>query len=136
MGICEWTEHEACVSVSRRLDLAVCERLDHQIWFSMEMICVTLAFLFLCSLQAKLKNMLYHTSRINCVAWSQDSTRVATGSVDTSIIVYDVGKPATARTTIKAAHLGGVTCLGFIDPLTVASGGDDACLRLWKLAQN
>ena len=77
--------------------------------------------------------MLYHTSRITCLAWSPDSTKIATGSVDTNILVYDIGKPVTARATIKGAHLGGVTCLGFVDPITVVSGGDDACVRLWKV---
>ncbi|RWW33310.1 hypothetical protein GW17_00001966 [Ensete ventricosum] len=57
----------------------------------------------------KLKNMLYHTARINCLAWSPDSHLIATGSLDTSVIVYEVDKPASSRITIKGAHLGGVS---------------------------
>lgn len=86
------------------------------------------------SREIKLKNLLYHTARINCLAWSSDSSLVATGSVDTSIIVYDVNKPPSGRITIKGAHLGGISGLVFIDPITLVSGGDDACVRVWRLA--
>eukprot|EP00249_Psilotum_nudum_P016177 c25697_g1_i1 orf=328-2154(-) len=81
-----------------------------------------------------LKNMVFHTARISCLAWSTDSIRVATGSIDTSIIVYEVRKPASNRITIKGAHLGGISGLAFTDPSTLVSGGDDACVRVWKLS--
>jgi len=85
-------------------------------------------------LQVKVKNMLYHTARINAVAWSPDSSQVATTSVDSSIYVYDVEKAASARIAIRNAHLGGVSALVFIDAQTLASGGDDACVRIWTLS--
>lgn len=83
--------------------------------------------------QVKLKNMLYHTARINTLAWSPDNSKVATASVDSSIYVYDVSKAASTRTAIKNAHLGAVSALVFVDPTTLASGGDDACVRIWAL---
>ncbi|URE48964.1 WD domain, G-beta repeat [Musa troglodytarum] len=85
------------------------------------------------SREVKLKNMLYHTARINCLAWSPDSHLIATGSLDTSVIVYEVDKPASGRITIKGAHLGGVYGLAFIDENSLVSAGEDACVRLWKL---
>ncbi|GJT20376.1 actin-interacting protein 1-2-like protein [Tanacetum coccineum] len=48
--------------------------------------------------EVKLKNMLYHTARINSLAWSPDNTMVATGSLDTCVIVYDTSYNARART--------------------------------------
>lgn len=84
-------------------------------------------------LQVKLKNMLYHTARINCMAWSPDSSMVATGSLDTCVIIYEVDKPASNRITIKGAHLGGVYGLAFSDECSVVSSGEDACIRVWKL---
>ncbi|BBN03720.1 WD repeat-containing protein 1 (actin-interacting protein 1) [Marchantia polymorpha subsp. ruderalis] len=83
--------------------------------------------------QVKVKNMLYHTSRITAIAWSPDSLQVATGSVDTSVYVYDVTQVASTRKVIKGAHLGGVSALAFVDAQTLVTGGDDACLRLWDL---
>ncbi|XP_038679635.1 actin-interacting protein 1-2-like [Tripterygium wilfordii] len=85
------------------------------------------------SREVKLKNMLYHTARINCLAWSPDSTMVATGSLDTCVIVYEIDKPASSRITIKGAHLGGVYGLAFTDDNSVVSSGEDACVRVWRL---
>ncbi|KAB5524543.1 hypothetical protein DKX38_022292 [Salix brachista] len=88
----------------------------------------------MCNLgQVKLKNMLYHTARINCLAWSPDSKMVATGSLDTCIIIYEIDKPASSRMTIKGAHLGGVYGLAFTDDHSVVSSGEDACVRVWKV---
>ncbi|GAV88567.1 WD40 domain-containing protein [Cephalotus follicularis] len=85
------------------------------------------------SREVKLKNMLYHTARINCLAWSPNSSMVATGSLDTCVIIYEVDKPASSRMTIKGAHLGGVYGLAFTDEYSVVSSGEDACVRIWKL---
>ncbi|PIA63699.1 hypothetical protein AQUCO_00201209v1 [Aquilegia coerulea] len=85
------------------------------------------------SREVKLKNMLYHTARINCLAWSPDNTMVATGSLDTCVIIYDISKPASSRITIKGAHLGGVYGLAFTDECSIVSSGEDACVRVWKI---
>ncbi|KAA3476027.1 66 kDa stress protein [Gossypium australe] len=85
------------------------------------------------SREVKLKNMLYHTARINCLAWSPNNSMVATGSLDTCVIIYEVDKPASSRMTIKGAHLGGVYALAFTDEHSVVSSGEDACVRVWKL---
>ncbi|GLT37433.1 hypothetical protein SLA2020_117510 [Shorea laevis] len=83
--------------------------------------------------EVKLKNMLYHTARINCLAWSPNSSMVATGSLDTCVIIYEVDKPASSRMTIKGAHLGGVYGVAFTDEHSVVSCGEDACVRVWRL---
>lgn len=87
------------------------------------------SFLF----QVVLNNMLFHTARVNCLAWSPNSKLVATGSLDTCVIVYEIGKPASSRRTIKGAHLGGVYGLTFIEPERVVSSGEDSCVRVWDL---
>ncbi|CAN4086651.1 unnamed protein product [Withania somnifera] len=85
------------------------------------------------SREVKLKNMLYHTARINCLAWSPDNTMVATGSLDTCVIIYDISKPASNRITIEGAHLGGVYGLAFTDEHSIVSSGEDACVRVWGI---
>lgn len=85
------------------------------------------------SREVRVKNMLYHTARINCLAWSPDNSMVATGSLDTCVIIYEIDKPASSRVTIKGAHLGGVYGLAFTDNTSVVSSGEDACVRVWKL---
>ncbi|XP_031267106.1 actin-interacting protein 1-1-like [Pistacia vera] len=86
------------------------------------------------SKEVKLNKMLFHTARINCVAWSPNSAMVATGSLDTCVIIYEIGKPASSRITIKNAHLGGVYGLAFTDDSNVVSSGEDAFIRVWKVA--
>ncbi|KAJ1394223.1 WD40/YVTN repeat-like-containing domain superfamily [Sesbania bispinosa] len=81
----------------------------------------------------KLKNMLYHTARINCLAWSPDSHRIATGSLDTCVIIYEIDQPASNRITIKGAHLGGVYGLVFTDEYNLVSSGEDAFIRVWRI---
>ncbi|KAH6801788.1 transducin family protein / WD-40 repeat family protein [Perilla frutescens var. frutescens] len=83
--------------------------------------------------EVKVKNMLYHTARVNCLAWSPNCRMIATGSLDTCVIIYEVDKPASSRMTIKGAHLGGVYGLVFTDDHTVVSSGEDACIRIWKV---
>ncbi|KAL9229267.1 hypothetical protein vseg_004752 [Gypsophila vaccaria] len=84
--------------------------------------------------EVKLNNMLYHTARINCLAWSPDCTMVATGSLDTNVIIYEIGKPASTRRTIKSAHLGGVYSVAFSDETSILSSGEDGCVRLWTIS--
>lgn len=36
----------------------------------------------------------FHNAKVNCVAWSPDSQLVASGSLDTNIIIWSVDKPA------------------------------------------
>ncbi|EFJ08868.1 hypothetical protein SELMODRAFT_160579 [Selaginella moellendorffii] len=82
--------------------------------------------------EVKLKNMLYHTTSIQCIAWAVDSSKVATGGVDGCIYVYYVDRPASARISIRGAHPGGVSGLAFADVSELVSGGQDAFLRVWK----
>lgn len=35
----------------------------------------------------------FHNARINCVAWSPDSLMVASGSLDTMIIIWNMTQP-------------------------------------------
>ncbi|XVF02822.1 hypothetical protein REPUB_Repub04eG0207400 [Reevesia pubescens] len=86
------------------------------------------------SKEVKLNNMLYHTASINCLAWSPDSTMVAMGSLDTWVIIYEVGKPPSSRITIKNAHPCRVYGLVFTDDCSVVISGEDACICVWRIA--
>lgn len=43
----------------------------------------------------------FHNARVNCVAWSPNSKQVASGSLDTTIIIWSVAFPAK-HTIIKS----------------------------------
>ncbi|GBP04478.1 Actin-interacting protein 1 [Eumeta japonica] len=75
----------------------------------------------------------YHTARVNCVAWSPDGSRVASGSLDTAIIVWSVASPAK-HIIIKNAHpQSQITGLTWLDDETIASVGQDANTRIWNV---
>ncbi|XP_059051926.1 actin-interacting protein 1 [Achroia grisella] len=75
----------------------------------------------------------FHTARVNCVAFSPDSSRVASGSLDTSIIIWSVAQPAK-HTTIKNAHpQSQITGITWVDDETVVSVGQDANTRVWSV---
>lgn len=43
----------------------------------------------------------FHNARVNCIAWSPNSLQVASGSLDTAIIIWSVTEPAK-HTIIKS----------------------------------
>ncbi|KAL1497641.1 hypothetical protein ABEB36_008566 [Hypothenemus hampei] len=75
----------------------------------------------------------FHNARVNCVAWSPDSLLVASGSLDTSIIIWSVEKPAK-HIIIKNAHAQSqITKLSWVDNNTVVSVGQDCNTKLWTI---
>lgn len=75
----------------------------------------------------------FHNARVNCVAWSPDSLLVASGSLDTSIIIWHVEKPAK-HIVIKSAHAQNqITRLAWVDNTTLVSVGQDSNTKLWTI---
>ncbi|CAB3233151.1 unnamed protein product [Arctia plantaginis] len=75
----------------------------------------------------------FHTARVNSVAWSPDSSRVASGSLDTALIVWSVHQPAK-HVIIKNAHpQSQITGLAWLDDETVVSVGQDGNTRVWSV---
>ena len=57
----------------------------------------------------------------------------ATGSLDLSIILWDLSKDAPTRIQTNRAHIEGVTKLAFLGNGKLVSGGADSCLRVWSV---
>jgi len=74
----------------------------------------------------------FHTSKIMSVSWSPDSTHLASGSVDSAVIVWSIPEPAK-RIHFKLAHAGGVRGVQFINHCTLVSVGEDCCMKSWVL---
>jgi WD40 repeat protein len=74
----------------------------------------------------------YHTARVNCVAWTSDCKHVATGALDTNIIVWSPASK-TNYTVVKGAHpMSQVTCIEWLDNETLVSTGHDSCVKQWR----
>jgi len=75
----------------------------------------------------------FHSAKVNCVSWSPDSSLVASGSLDTSIIVWSVEKP-NKHLIIKNAHpQSQITRLAWLDNSTIVSVGQDCNTRFWNI---
>jgi len=77
----------------------------------------------------------FHSTIVTCISWCPDNLHVVTGSVDTHLIVWSVNTPMK-RIVINGAHYGGVTGCCWIDQNTVASVGDDSCLKTWTITKH
>ncbi|XP_077294652.1 actin-interacting protein 1 flr [Arctopsyche grandis] len=75
----------------------------------------------------------FHTARVNCVGWSPDGQRVASGSLDTCIIIWNLAQPAK-HLVIKNAHpQSQITSLDWLDNETIVSTGQDCNTKLWTV---
>lgn len=82
--------------------------------------------------EIKIQGWVFHNARVNSLAWSPDSRHLVSGSLDNSLYIWDVVE-TSKRIAIKEAHNGGVnTCL-WIDNNTVASAGQDCCVKTWSI---
>jgi WD40 repeat protein len=79
-------------------------------------------------------DLVFHHSHVTCLAFApggDDAAPVlASGSVDCSVIVWDLAKKA--RQVFPAAHHNGVTTLAFAGPAELVTAGSDSCIRRWK----
>eukprot|EP00842_Homolaphlyctis_polyrhiza_P005756 jgi/Hompol1/6181/HPOL_002220-RA len=80
----------------------------------------------------KLHQWVFHTARVNSIAWSPDGLHAVSGSLDTNVEVWSVEKPMK-HISIKGAHQDSVNGAVFIDDSTIASVGQDAQVKIWSL---
>ncbi|XP_054721583.1 actin-interacting protein 1-like [Uloborus diversus] len=75
----------------------------------------------------------FHTARVNCLAWSPNSLFVASGSLDTNIIVWSVENP-TKHMIIKKAHpQSQITRVGWLENNVLVSTGQDSNVKIWDI---
>uniref|UniRef100_A0A0K8R7B6 Actin-interacting protein 1 n=2 Tax=Ixodes ricinus TaxID=34613 RepID=A0A0K8R7B6_IXORI len=75
----------------------------------------------------------FHTARVNCIGWSPDSKFLATGSLDTGVIIWSTEQP-TKHINIKKAHpQSQITRLAWLDNSTIVSAGQDSNVKIWEI---
>lgn len=75
----------------------------------------------------------FHTSKVTALSWSPNGNKLASGSLDENIFVWDLTKP-TERVQFQFSHMTGVTGLGWLDAATLVSSGNDQTVLTWKVA--
>ena len=76
----------------------------------------------------------FHSAKVNALAFSPDSKHLASCGLDCGVIVWTISEP-TKRVHIKGAHHAGSTDVVWLDNETLASVGQDCCLRTWKIGR-
>jgi len=85
-------------------------------------------------LEAKVKSRwTFHTTRVTSLAWAPNSVRLASGSLDENIYLWNI-EDTSAREHLRFAHKDGVTALGFIDDNVLLSAGNDQCVCRWDFS--
>jgi WD40 repeat protein len=77
----------------------------------------------------------YHAARVNYLAWSPNSERVASGSVDCAIYVWNVNQPIKKIHMPNAHPANQITGLAWRDDETLFSSGQDCNIRQWHVTQ-
>eukprot|EP00301_Raphidiophrys_heterophryoidea_P018936 c3927_g1_i1.p1 GENE.c3927_g1_i1~~c3927_g1_i1.p1 ORF type:complete len:620 (-),score=165.29 c3927_g1_i1:86-1945(-) len=75
----------------------------------------------------------FHTASVMSVAWSPDSTKLVSASIDTNVLIWDINANAKFINKIAIAHTSGALGVTYLDDNTIASCGDDGCVRVWNL---
>ncbi|KAI8923046.1 quinon protein alcohol dehydrogenase-like superfamily [Entophlyctis helioformis] len=83
----------------------------------------------------RLNQWVFHTAKVNSIAWSPDGLHAVSGSLDTNVEVWSVEKPMK-HISIKGAHQDSVTGAVFLDNDTIASSGQDAQIKIWSLTHH
>ncbi|KJH44089.1 WD domain, G-beta repeat protein [Dictyocaulus viviparus] len=80
------------------------------------------------------KEWTFHVAKVNCVAWSIDNRHIATGGLDTNIIIWDIQRSGEHPIIIKGAHaMSPVNGLAFLSENELLSVGQDANVKHWKI---
>jgi len=79
-----------------------------------------------------IKDWVYHTARVDALAWRSDSKYVASGALDQNVIVWSIENPSS-RIVIKGAHHGGINEVEWLTNTVVASTGQDCTIRTWNV---
>ncbi|TPP67825.1 putative actin-interacting protein 1 [Fasciola gigantica] len=74
-----------------------------------------------------------HTARITALTWSPNGQHLATGSLDTSVIVWSLDKPRDAVVLRNAHPMSNSTSLSWINDQTLISTAHDGSIRRWKV---
>ncbi|XP_060076955.1 WD repeat-containing protein 1-like [Ylistrum balloti] len=74
-----------------------------------------------------------HSARVNCVSWSPDSTKFATGSLDTSFVVWDIRKKGFDKQYLCAHALNNITRIVWESSTNVLTAASDSCIKRWTV---
>uniref|UniRef100_A0A914HB02 Actin-interacting protein 1 n=1 Tax=Globodera rostochiensis TaxID=31243 RepID=A0A914HB02_GLORO len=80
------------------------------------------------------KEWSFHTARINCSAWSTNGRYIATGSLDTNVMVWDLQQSGEHPLVIRGAHsMSAINGVAWLSDNRLLSVGQDSNVKQWTL---
>ncbi|CAH8495330.1 unnamed protein product [Schistosoma turkestanicum] len=74
-----------------------------------------------------------HSARITCISWSPNGRRLATGGIDSSIVIWSLDEP-NKPVVLAAAHpMSNSTGLCWINDKRLLSSANDGSIRIWSV---
>jgi len=85
--------------------------------------------------EIKIEGWVFHSARVNDIAWTSDSLHLASASLDGSLYVWSIQNPLK-RIAIKDAHRGGVNNVAWLNDNTLLSSGQDCTIKSWSITHH
>ncbi|PVU90326.1 hypothetical protein BB561_004929 [Smittium simulii] len=76
----------------------------------------------------------YHTAAVNSMSWFSDSKRMVSGSLDSSIYVWQVNKPSE-HSCVLQAHPLGVSGVHTVGENIIVSCGSNSIIKKWEIKE-
>jgi WD40 repeat protein len=80
------------------------------------------------------KDWTYHNARVNCGAWSPNGRYIATGGLDTNVIVWDIQHSGESPIEIRGAHSSSpINGVAWLDEKRLLTVGQDSNIKIWNV---
>lgn len=84
--------------------------------------------------KANAKEWGFHTAKVNCVSWAPNSLYVASGGLDTGVIIWSVEAPEKHCLIRNAHEQSQITNVAWLDNSSLVSTGQDANIKVWNIS--
>jgi len=75
-----------------------------------------------------------HTAKVRCLAWSPDSIRLASGSVDCNVMIWNTENVHDYTRVLNAHKPASVNGICWLNENTVVSAGQDSNIKFWEIS--
>ncbi|KAK3758037.1 hypothetical protein RRG08_006616 [Elysia crispata] len=76
-----------------------------------------------------------HAGKVTCLKWSPNSQRLITASLDSFIILWELGKLVGHKPNVKAHPMSHVNKIGWLDNNTILTAGQDCNVKIWTVSE-
>jgi len=74
-----------------------------------------------------------HTAKVLCLAWCPDNVRIATGSIDTNVVIWNIENLMSITKIVGAHRPAAVNAVCWMSEDTVVSAGHDSNIKFWQI---